>query len=67
MNRIATDGEQANQPDAMELVPCVTLDEELVGRRIDLGKIDIEGAELMAFVGASRCSGKRIRRSGCWS
>ena len=54
VNRIAIDGEQANQPDAMEQVPCVTLDEELAGRRIDLGKIDIEGAELMALRGGQQ-------------
>ena len=52
INRIALSDEQPTQPDATEVVPCVSLDEELAGERFDLGKIDIEGAELMAFRGA---------------
>lgn len=52
VNRIALPSELAAQPDALEYVPCVTMDEELAGERFDLGKIDIEGAEIMAFRGA---------------
>jgi FkbM family methyltransferase len=54
INRIALADEQPTQPDAIEFVPCVALDEELAGERFDLGKIDIEGAELMAFRGAQQ-------------
>ena len=39
---------------ATEFVQCVTLDDELAGQGFDLGKIDIEGAELMAFRGAQQ-------------
>ncbi len=49
-NRIAVAGESAG----IEEVPCIALDEELAGQRFALGKIDIEGAEMMAFRGSRR-------------
>ncbi len=53
-NRIAHAGESAKEPDAFEEVPCVVLDEELRQTPFTLGKIDIEGAEMMAFRGATQ-------------
>lgn len=48
-NRIATK-DVADEP-SLE-VPCVTLDDELAGRRYAMGKMDIEGAEPLALGGA---------------
>ena len=54
INRIALADEVESGSEAIGSVPCVTLDEELHAERYDLGKIDVEGAELMAFRGAAR-------------
>lgn len=53
-NRIAHANETANEPDAFEEVPCVVLDEECKDIPFVLGKIDIEGAEMMAFRGMTQ-------------
>jgi len=54
VNRIAVGDELAAQPECVELVPCLTMDEALAGSRFHFGKIDIEGAELKAFRGGRR-------------
>jgi FkbM family methyltransferase len=58
-NRIAVAGDATDPAGDLEEVPCLTLDEELAGSQFALGKIDIEGAELMAFRG-----GRRLLREG---
>ena len=52
INRIALSTEAEGTPEnQVNDVPCVTLDMALAGTRFAMGKIDIEGAELMAFQG----------------
>ncbi|MDG2381085.1 MAG: FkbM family methyltransferase [Pirellulaceae bacterium] len=48
INRFSLDGEAEKS----EMVPCVTLDDMIGDTRYAMGKIDIEGAEPLAFQGA---------------
>ena len=59
VNRIVVDGSREELQDETDLVTCVTLDDELANARFEFGKIDIEGAELMAFRG-----GQNVLRQG---
>ncbi|MCA9149238.1 MAG: FkbM family methyltransferase [Planctomycetales bacterium] len=53
INRIATEAEQQSGELPYDEVPSVKLDDKLSGRRFAMGKIDIEGAEPLAFRGAA--------------
>ena len=53
-NRIAADTEECQEHREFEPIECVTLDGVLSGRTFALGKIDIEGAEPIAFQGGQR-------------
>lgn len=53
INRIATESEQQQGLVAWEEVASVKLDDRLANRRYAMGKIDIEGAEPLAFQGST--------------
>lgn len=53
-NRIVTDAEQGKAGVEFDEVPCVRIDSLLSQRNFAMGKIDIEGAEPMAFRGATQ-------------
>jgi FkbM family methyltransferase len=52
-NRLAAASDEAGA-EGIEDVTCITLDTALAGTRFAFGKIDIEGAETMAFRGAQQ-------------
>jgi FkbM family methyltransferase len=54
INRLVVPADHQAPDSRMEEVPCVTLDELLGGGSFAMGKIDIEGAELLAFRGGER-------------